>query len=280
MVPGVAGSSPVDRPLSLLPLVSMTLFEALLLGMIQGVTEFLPVSSSGHLILAQTLFGMREPDSYILFDLVCHMGTLVAILLLIGGELWRALCMRGNTLLQVFVGTLPLLPLVFVMAPIKAVYAHPEYLGLFFWFTSLLLVLSDVYGHEVVGERERSLFIPLVVGVGQAIAILPGVSRSGATIAVARLLGWGGERAVRFSLLLALPGIAGGTAYELLSLLGNGAEVAEISLLAYAIGFLSSLLIGYPALLFLLRVVKRGRLTLFAWYCLFLGAFSLLYFNG
>ncbi len=259
----------------------MTLLEALLLGVLQGLTEFLPISSSGHLKLCQALFGFKHLDQYLLFDLVCHLGTLCVIFTLFFRQILEALQSR-TSFFQVLLGTLPLFPLVIIIKQIKAIYDAPELLGFFFLITALFLFLASRFGwkaSEAHLERHRWRD-SLLIGCAQAFAILPGVSRSGSTITAARLLGWDGESAVRFSVFLAIPAILGGTAYELLDQLKPDATpLAHIDPLNYLVGFLSSYLVGLGSLTLLIRVVVRDRLALFGWYCTALGIFTILYFN-
>ena len=214
MDPEVAGSSPVGRPFLKVPI--LTLLDAIILGIVQGLTEFLPVSSSGHLKLVQYFLGLQNLDRYIIFDLVCHLGTLLAILIVFFRSIKQLVSTNKTLFWQVVLGTLPLFPLVLMMKPIKAAYASPSYLGFFFLMTAAILFLGCRFGKIVsTAEREKhSWRDALLVGMWQAIAILPGVSRSGSTISGARLLGWNANDAVTFSFLLAIPAICGGTILE------------------------------------------------------------------
>ncbi len=247
---------------------ALSIIEALILGAIQGITEFLPISSSGHLILGQKLFGFDKLDQYILFDLICHIGTLLPICLLFSDQLKKVISKK------VILGTLPLFPLLLVLSPIKSLYSDPKYLGFFFLLTALLLLM----GKRVRARRATGAFDTVIIGTFQAFAILPGVSRSGATISSAKTLGWSNEEAVRFSFLLAIPAILGGMVVESLTLIRTPQPLLEPTV--YAAGFFSSMIVGFGALSLLVQLVKKEKLHYFVWYCLILGAYTLWTFRS
>lgn len=259
----------------------MSTIEAIILGIIQGITEFLPVSSSGHLMLGQALLGMKNLDEYIVFDLACHMGTLLAIFIIFYKQIKETLLSNRTRFLQVVLGTLPLFPLVLILKPIKALFNQPEYLGGFFLLTAALLYVGMKLGSVKPQEtlQKHRWRDPLVVGVFQAVAIMPGVSRSGSTISGARLLGWTPQEAVTFSFLLAIPAILGGTTLELLQLAMQKHPQSNIGMIQYASGFFSSFIVGSGALLLLMRLALKGQFMYFVWYCLLLGVGTLFYFN-
>jgi undecaprenyl-diphosphatase len=255
----------------------MSTFEAIILGIIQGLTEFLPVSSSGHLKLAQHLFGFQNLENMIIFDLVCHLGTLLAIFLLFKNDILNILKKEHRKCWQIVLGTLPLFPLVLIMKPIKSIFNHPEYLGLCFLITSFILYLGIRFGQtKTTLKTNRD---PLVVGTFQAMAILPGISRSGATISSARLLGWSSEEAVTFSFMLAIPAILGGIILEVAQLIKYPESINHILPLQYLLAFITSFIVGYYALKLLRNLASKQRFMYFVWYCLLLGIFTTLYFN-
>ena len=267
----------------------MDVWDALLLGVAQGFTEFFPVSSSGHLLLIQGLGGGEDLERYLLFDLVCHLGTLFALFLM----LYRPLLdlIRGRDLpllLQVVLGTLPLGLVPFFLGPIKRGYSTPALLSVTFFITAFLLFLASgvsrrtsrrTSSEEIEGGKipEENLWRdPLYIGLMQTVAILPGISRSGATITAALSLGWSRERAFVFSFLLAVPAILAGTTFEFLEgwWCGDGGCVA-LGWDLYCVGFLASLFCGYLALKLLMRLMVRNSLSYFGWYCVLLGAVAL-----
>lgn len=261
----------------------MDLFQAILLGVIQGLTEFLPVSSSGHLILGQIFLGLQNPQTFILFDLCCHLGTLVAIVAFFYKEIYRTLFVERTRLLQVCAALLPLFPLLLLLKPLKALFDQPKYLSVFFAMTSLLLYLGLRFGREkeekfIRAHRWRD---SLMIGLFQAMAVLPGVSRSGATLSAARLAGWSREEAVTFSFLIAIPTILGASFIEAAQLFSSAEQFSSerISLQVYFAGWAASLVVGYAALGLLKKIVMSNQLMLFVWYCLGLSFFCLLAFN-
>jgi undecaprenyl-diphosphatase len=258
----------------------MTTWEAIFLGAMQGLTEFLPVSSSGHLELGQYLLGYHDLHRYILFNLICHLGTLCAIGYIFFDQIKRSFTNRAQ-LMQIVWGTLPLFPLVLILKPIKAIIDQPHYLGICFLFSAFLIFLGATYHfkRQIIPLRQHWTD-PLTIGLFQAVAILPGVSRSGATISAARLLGWQKEEAISFSFLLAIPAILGGTALEIIQVILQPASlVAPISSNQFLIGFLTSFFVGCFALRLLMRMMVQDKWIYFAWYCLGLGILTTIYFN-
>ncbi|WP_068466833.1 undecaprenyl-diphosphate phosphatase [Candidatus Protochlamydia phocaeensis] len=258
----------------------MTTWEAILLGIIQGLTEFLPISSSGHLELGQYFLGFQDLQNYIFFNLVCHLGTLVAIVYMFFPQLKQSLTQQTR-FLQIFLGTLPLFPLVLILKPLKAVFDQPQYLGICFLLSSALLFASSFSLRLTLSSdfSKRRWSDPLAIGLFQAVAVLPGVSRSGATISAARLLGWTKEEAIQFSFLLAIPAILGGTVLELWQIWKAPASDAAISFGQFFAGFSTSFIVGCAALWLLQRMMAQDKLIYFAWYCLGLGLFTSFYFN-
>lgn len=260
----------------------MSLLDAIILGIVQGLTEFLPVSSSGHLKLIEYILGYQQLDRLILFDLACHVGTLFSICIFFRKELYEALSPKTTRFWQVFLATLPLFPLVFLMKPIKAAYNTPELLGYFFLGTAALLWSGTLLGWLAPSQalEQRRWRDALAIGCSQALAILPGVSRSGTTITAGRLLGWDPQQAVTFSFLLAIPAIVGGTVYELLSLFSHpSASMEQIGINAFIVGALSAFIIGYGALHLLMKLAIKNRFGYFAIYCGLLGLSLIFYFN-
>lgn len=259
----------------------MSTLEAIILGIIQGVTEFFPVSSSGHLQLFTSLLGLSHLNHLILFSLVCHLGTLLAIFCVFSEQIKRTIQYDHTRLIQICLAILPLFPLLLIMKPIKAVFADPHYLGFCFIITAFLLYIGIQSNQEasllkLQKNRWRDAFM---IGTFQAFAILPGISRSGATISIGRRLGWTYQEAASFSFLLAIPTILGGTVLEILQLWKTpAADMPSIGWLQYSAAFLTSFFVGYLALSWLMRVAVKGKFIYFVWYCLAVGIFSLIYF--
>ena len=269
----------------------MSIVQAIVLGIVQGLTEFLPVSSSGHLVLAQSFFGLHEPA--LLFDSALHCGTLAAVLLVfrrdiaaLARELWMALrtpsvaCVRqryatheqGRMLVLIIVGTIPTVLIGLAFKDLFArMFASVQIVGLTLMVTGGLLLLTRYCSANRLGCMQLRLWHAVLIGVAQGLAITPGISRSGATIALALFLGVQRETAGRFSFLLCIPAIVGAT---VLNLSDGGAGA---SLPALAAGTIAAALTGWLALRLLLQLVKQGRFYLFAPYCLLVGAGALIY---
>lgn len=253
----------------------MTLFEACILGIVQGLTEFFPVSSSGHLILTERLLGFTNPKDFILFDLVCHLGTLGALLVVLFRQIC-ALLMNPSTRNNLLLATLPLFPLVFVLKPIKALFDQPEFLGYAFLATSAMLFCGNKFGKNSP-SAESSSRSALLIGLSQACALVPGFSRSGATISTARMVGYAPYAAVLFSFTLSIPTILGGLTLEGAKMLQEGVIVSSLSLPHYACGALFAFIVGIFSLKLLLRIIGTAKFQAFTWYCAAVGIFTLLY---
>lgn len=262
----------------------MSTLEAIFLGLIQGITEFLPISSSGHLVLVQNLLGLKNIKEFIVFDVICHLGTLLAIFIVFAKKIKEIVLHEREMLYKILVALLPLFPLLFILKPIKALFDQPQYLGYFFLCTALILYVGIRFGRESSAAEmpKRSWRDALTIGLFQAFAILPGISRSGSTISGARLLGWRYEQAITFSFLLAIPTILGGVIVELSQVLlkPHDHPLPQLSWIQYAAGFLFSFIFGLISLIFLQRLATKQRFMYFVWYCLFLGILTTLYFRN
>lgn len=253
----------------------MTTWQALLLGVIQGLTEFLPVSSSGHLALAQYLFGFEHLQNFIFFNLVCHLGTLVTILYVFFQAI-KECVLQGKGAIALLLGTLPLFPLVLVMKPLKGLFDQPQFLGPCFLVSALFLFAGIYLRLPLHGSKRDAL----TIGLAQAVAILPGISRSGATVSAARILGWQKEQAITFSFLLAIPTIVGGMVLEVWQIArSSSSALPEIDPLSYITGFVTSCLVGFFSLRLTIRAINNNQWGAFAWYCLFVGITTTIYFN-
>lgn len=258
----------------------MSLLQAIFLGIVQGLTEFLPISSSGHLILFQKLLNLNDLDKYVLFDLWCHVGTLLAVVAIFFLDI-KVVLKDRKKFLQLFIATLPLFPLVLAIKPLKSLFNEPQYLGYFFLITALLLFFGQRYAKIRSEEERSSRFYPdaFKIGCFQALAVLPGVSRSGSTISCARLLGWSAEEAVTFSFLLSIPAILGAITLELGSLFLNKSKALPIDVSLYAAGCLTAFATGLIALKFLIHLARKAAFNLFIWYCAILGLLTLFLFR-
>lgn len=262
-------------------------WQALLLGILQGATEFLPVSSSGHLVLIPSLLHWPAPP--LTYDVIVHLGTLVAVVIAFWGDIgelllgaWGILKKRRLVDAQARLVALLLASAIpgallgyFLEDRFAALFGSPFRVSLLLAVTGLLLVVS-----ERLGRRERTLpqmgwGDALLMGLAQGCAIAPGLSRSGTTIAAGLFRGLERQAATRFSFLMSLPIILGATGYQLLHLLRG--EAGAVSLLSLAIGFVAAAASGYLAVRFLLQYVRRHSLRPFAYYCWALSLLGLIW---
>jgi undecaprenyl-diphosphatase len=262
----------------------MTPFDIIVLSLIQGLTEFLPISSSGHLVLANAILGLKEPG--IATEIVLHAGTLLAVVLYYRRDLVKLAAgtvrsfVRGgggeardarNLLLALLVGTLPAVVAGLAAGGrLEALYENPRESAIEIVVTGLILISTLLVRR---GSRGIGLGTAVVIGIAQAVALLPGISRSGMTIAAALYLGVLPEEAARFSFLLSIPAILGGVVLKIPEVMAE-AHAGEAGFLG--VGFLLSFLVGYLSIAALLRVVRRGRFGIFGAYCVLAGVAALL----
>lgn len=260
----------------------MTTLQAIILGIIQGLTEFLPVSSSGHLVLTQILFGFQDLDQLILFDLVCHGGTLLALFVAFFDPIKLILQYDRKKIAQLLLAISPLFPMLLIIKPIESTFNSPALLGFSFLITALLLYLGIRMGPQIA-SADRSTAHPwrdsFIIGLFQVVAIIPGISRSGSTISGARILGWDYPQAIQFSFLLAIPTMLGAIVVAFLRFWMETEPMSvHIPLMEYFWGFLFSFLAGFLSLKILIKMgSKRSGFMIFVWYCLFIGLFTLFY---
>ncbi len=259
----------------------MNALQSILLGIIQGLTEFLPVSSSGHLVIFQNLLGFQEPE--LLLDTALHLGTLLAVCIYFRSDLqkmitesWAFLFTRKSPASAahkdrnhvalawwVIIGTIP-------TGLIGVLFRHPleKLFGSISLVAVMLLVTGAVVGltkfiPETRGKnRPLGYLISLAIGVAQGLAIIPGISRSGATIACGLSLGLERETAGRFSFLLSIPAILGAVLLQL-----KDGTLSGVGLIPLLCGFIASALVGLLALKVLMGMVRKGHLFYFAPYC-------------
>ena len=242
--------------------------QSLILGIVQGLTEFLPVSSSGHLVLGQKFMGISIPGHE--FEVMVHLGTLCSVLVIFKKDILKLLTtLRSDkTHREVFtliIGTLPAVFAGFLFkGQIDVIFEQVEYVGIALMCTGIVLIISKRFSG---GNLEISYLIGLLIGLSQAIAIIPGISRSGLTICTGLALGISSEKSARFSFLLSIPVIFGAgvlTAIEIES-------IGTINWTVMFIGLISSFAVGIFALKWLLGWLKSGRFFWFGFYCLFTG---------
>ena len=250
--------------------------KIVLLAIVQGITEFLPVSSSGHLNLLQLGLGVEHDHLFI--NLVLHSGTLVAIIVCYRREITALMQPKNRHMVGLlFIGTLPLaFPGVVLRSWVKEIYQNPWLTGGGLIITGIVLLFVHRPTTDTANaatEKSITWRTAICIGLMQCLAMVPGISRSGATIAIATRLGIDAASAAKFSFLLAIPAIASAELVELISL-HSQADAAAISvpLEVLAIGFIVAMVVGYLSLSFLLHILRRGKLSHFGYYCLAAGA--------
>lgn len=266
----------------------MEIYQGVMLGILQGLTEFLPVSSSGHLVLGQHLFGITEP--VLSFDISLHVGTLVAIgvvfyrdiAALVGalarfarsGFSWRMVgedpVVRMGML--IVVGSVPTAVLGLVFKKYcMAMFSSVTLVGVMLLLTGTFLWMTRKVQGSGVGIGKVSFRTAVVVGVCQGVAVIPGISRSGATISAGLFLGIDRDTAARFSFLMSLPAILGAEVLSVKESLETGFLMDQ----ATVYGTLAAFVVGYAALVLLMKLVRQGRFYLFAPYCWCVGIVAL-----
>ncbi|GAB4418392.1 MAG: undecaprenyl-diphosphatase UppP [Anaerolineae bacterium] len=265
----------------------MSIWQALVLGTLQGATEFLPVSSSGHLVLVPWWLNWSEPP--LVFDVVVHLGTLVAVLVYFWRD-WQALWRAGIHALRtrtasepearllwlIAVGTVPAaLAGIVLQSSFESILSDPPLAASFLLVTASVLVFSERASNSHRTLTDLRLPDALIIGTAQALAIFPGLSRSGSTIAAGLLRGMSRPAAARFSFLLATPIILGAGLKQGFDLLVGGDHISQSLIIPLLIGFASSLVVGYLCVWGLLRLLQRQRLYGFAAYCAAFGTLSL-----
>jgi undecaprenyl-diphosphatase len=260
----------------------MGIIEAVLLGIIQGITEFLPVSSSGHLVLTQRILGIS--GSALLFDTMVHVGTLAAVFAVLREDIWKLLRRPVQPLMGLLIlATIPAVVIALVFKdPIEDAFQSGAWLGFAFLFTSAALFLSELLSRRrgvIRGETGINWFDALIIGICQGAAIVPGVSRSGLTLAGALSRKLERGFAARFSFLLSIPAILGALVLQIKDLFdGGGAAGAPAGIGAAPIiaGTLSAAVVGFISIQLMLKIVREHSLRGFAVYTAILGSLVLI----
>lgn len=274
----------------------MNILSAILYGIIQGLTEFLPVSSSGHLAIAGAILGKGdiEADNFTFFILL-HLATLVAVLIVYAKDVFPLIpaffrlvrkLFRGKHRLSdfdecermvifVLIATLPLIAAVFINDYVEAMSSYVKIVGGILIFNGIVLFLSDRIsaGNKDLGEVKPKN--ALAVGLCQLLAIFPGLSRSGSTITGGRLCGFSREFAVKFSFILSIPAIIGANIFKIPDMVNNPVPASDIP--AYAIGMLVAALTGVAAMKLLAYISKKSDFKIFSVYCATVGILAVIF---
>jgi len=272
----------------------MEIWKAIIVGIVQGLAEFLPISSSGHIVLTQYLLGIREVGSEhqpdLGFEVILHVGTLVSVLIFFRKSLWELTkSLKDSTMVTerkkigwLAVATLPAVAAALLFKDFfDAVPGRPVMVSGFLIVTGLILFIPRLVKK---GDSEVGLKHSLIMGVGQALAILPGVSRSGSTIAAGMLSGVKAERAAEFSFLMSIPAIAGGfvlTMKDRIEETGSVGEALKSCVTApYLAGAIAAAVVGLFAIFLVMGAVRKGKLEYFSYYCFAAGIAGMIYFSS
>lgn len=261
----------------------MSMLSAIFLGFIQGVAEFLPISSSGHLSVLQNIFNFQNPEQgHMFFDVLLHLGTLFAIFAAYWPDIRRIVVdsldfirdvrsgeMRreytgSRLLLMMFFATLPL----FIVLPfndmLETLYYKTGFIGAVFLLTGCMLYISDRMPRGRKGERQMTVVDALLIGLCQAVATIPGLSRSGTTITAGIATGHERSFAVKFSLLLSIPAVIGANILGLVDVIQEGFDTSLLG--TYFVGMLVAAVTGYFSIILLRRIMSKGSFGKFAYY--------------
>ena len=270
----------------------MTYLMSVILGFVQGVAEFLPISSSGHLSILQNFFGMEEPDN--LFNVLLHFATLLAVFIAYRRDIAEmiveffrgvgALASRNRSsqpvpparrlVMMIILGTLPLFLVVPIQDKVEAMGASNLFVGLALLATGIILFFSDrmARGHKTA--RTATVTDALLVGCAQAVAVIPGLSRSGSTIAAGMALGFDRNFAVRFSFLLSMPAVLGATLLKVIDVAQEG-TVDPAVLPVYLVGMVVAGVVGYFSIQLVKLLAQKDKFGKFAYYCWAVGLITI-----
>ena len=268
--------------------------SSILLGLIQGVAEFLPISSSGHLSLFQHFFGLVDPESggNLFFDVLLHLGTLIAIFVYYWKDIlgllkelvhliqcvfsaqkrkeMKRLPPDGRMILMIIIATLPLFVILPIKSKVEGLYSNTVFIGVALLLTGFLLFWSDRMAKGKKTAKSATMLDALLVGVGQAIAVVPGLSRSGTTIAAGMTRGFSRKFAVRFSFLMSIPAVLGANIISIKDAVAEGIDPALLPI--YLVGTVIAAVSGYFAIRLVNLLADKGKFGNFAYYCWGVGA--------
>ena len=268
----------------------MTAKLAVLLGIVQGLTEFLPVSSSGHLVLVQTFFGGSNPEAdYMLFDVLLHFGTLVSVFIAFWGDIRELIIeffgwvgsgfkLEGHAyrrfIVMVLITIVPMFPVLLIKDKLDALFSNTMFVGCALLVTAFVLLLSERAPRLHKDASNASWLDALLVGCAQAVAVVPGISRSGSTICAGLFRGFSRDFAVRFAFIMSLPVVFGANLLEVGDALAQ-AKSTGIPLHLYAIGIFASMVSGLLAIRLIRLVTNKGHFRPFVIYCGLVGVLSI-----
>ena len=265
----------------------MDWLQALILGLVQGLTEFLPVSSSGHLAIGREILGVEAAEDLV-FEITVHVATVLATIIVFRKQIWKLLCGlfkfkyndETDYILKICVSMIPVFIVgMFFKDKVESLFSSLLVVGLALVVTAMLLLFSDIYGGrgKVAARQYRNgigWWQALTVGIGQAFAVIPGLSRSGTTISTGLLCGVKREAVAQFSFLMVLVPILG---EAFLDLVGGDVAASSVGTLPLLVGFLAAFVSGLFACKVMIALVKKAKLRWFALYCAVVGLIVIIY---
>lgn len=249
----------------------MNILKAVLLGILQGISEFIPISSSGHLVLFQKIFNFENEN--LSFDILLHLGTLIPVFVVFWDDIIGIIKKPFQKMSYlIIVGTLPtVIAALFFSDYIDLLFQNGNLLAFAFIFTGILLLYADRAAAMGNKRKDMNWIDALFVGIMQAVAIVPAVSRSGSTISGALFRNIDRKAAAKFAFLLSIPAILGAAVMQLKDIISTGAISESIFSLPYLFGFIASALSGYLSIKFMLKVIGECKLKYFSYYVFILG---------
>ncbi len=255
----------------------MTILQAIVLGLVQGLTEFLPVSSSGHLILARAIMGISDEaaatGAYLMLDVLLHVGTLLAVIVVFWKDWWEILKnpFKSKTLGLLFLASLPTLAVVVLFNDFVEQFFTGWFLGVSFLITAVFLLIAEAVSHSRKLKAEQpGIKHALIMGFMQALAILPGVSRSGSTLTGGLASGLNRKSAAKFAFMMSAPAILGSLLYEGKNAIEEG-SLSQLALVPTIVGVVVAAISGYLAIRFMLKLINKASLNWFSLYLAILG---------
>ncbi len=257
--------------------MNMVWWQAMILGLVQGFTEFLPVSSSGHLILVRELMGLNSVGtSFLLFDVMAHVGTLVAVVIVLYKDILGLFKKPYKRLLMLVVACIPAVIVGLTCNDyIEDYFSTAKYLCFFFMFTAIMMLVSEIIAKKNKNPKELGWGGAIAMGVMQGVGVFPGVSRSGSTIFGGTVAGTDSKKVATFSFLMSIPIILGSLLFSILDVAKSG-TIANVDWFCITVGAVSAFASGYFAVRVMLKLIAKAD---YKWFSLYLFVISILTFS-
>lgn len=252
----------------------MSFFYAIILGIVQGLTEFLPVSSSGHIILVDKLFGITQ--SNLIMSVLLHVATLLAVVITFRKDIWELIRHPFSKESQlIYISFIPTVIMVLIIKFLSPACFDGAYLGFFFILTAVVLLISDLFSQKNNSFKPFTKSSAFIMGLGQGFACIPGLSRSGTTIATGLIMGENREQVAHFSFIMSIPVILASMFYEII--FDGGFIAIKENILPVICSFLVALLVGLMSIKFMLKLVKKHKFYWFSIYLVIVGTLTIIF---